>query len=204
MSKQARPNSPAGTRLRGPDGDGNYEVIIPSASAPGTEHTLDVTCTGAALGCSCPGYRRYLDYLASLRTATPLPARRPCWHVEGAADLLAHHLDPPPADPGGAALDRAQRDVDAETRAWTAAPVRPLDRLLADRHGAWLVTRSERRTVLTCAACFETSRFPDDAAAVAFLERGAVCRCGGGGPIPPAQGAARKPLDDCLQDLYGG
>jgi hypothetical protein len=139
MSKTSRPHSPAGTRLRGPDGDGNYEVIIPSESAPGTEHTLDVTYTGDALGCSCPGYRRYLDYLASLRTATPLPARRPCWHVEGAADLLAHLRDPRPADPGGAALVTAQDALDAETDEWRATSQQALDQLVERLGNAWLV-----------------------------------------------------------------
>jgi hypothetical protein len=136
-SKGSRPHSPAGTRLRGPDADGNYEIIIPSESAPGVEHTLDVTYTGDALGCTCPGYRRYLDYLASLRTARPLPARRPCWHVEGAADLLAHHRDPPPADPGGAARDRAQADTDREINDWVlGGKLSP---------PPWLVAPRERR-----------------------------------------------------------
>jgi hypothetical protein len=159
-SKQTRPHSPAGTRLRGPDRDGNYEIMIPSERAPGVWHTLDVAYTGDALGCTCPGYRRYLDYLASLRTATPLPARRPCWHVEGAADLLAHHRDRPPADPGGAArpdpgfatpldpddegpfaggaaLDRAQAAADGEINDW----------ILGSKLSPppWLVAPGERR-----------------------------------------------------------
>jgi hypothetical protein len=136
-SKQTRPHSPAGTRLRGPDRDGNYEIMIPSERAPGVWHTLDVAYTGDALGCTCPGYRRYLDYLASLRTATPLPARRPCWHVEGAAGLLAHHRDRPPADPGGAALDAAQADADKEINDWVlGGKLSPTP---------WLVGPGERR-----------------------------------------------------------
>jgi hypothetical protein len=119
-SKQARPHSPAGTRLEGPDAGGIYRIIVPSESRPGRAHELRVLYTGEAVGCTCEGHAAFLDYRATRHTpGTPL-ARRDCWHMEAAADLLAHHLDPPPADPGGAALDAAQADADDETDAWEA------------------------------------------------------------------------------------
>jgi mono/diheme cytochrome c family protein len=282
MSKQTRPHSPAGTRLEPPDEGGIYRIIIPSESRPGRAHELRVLYTGEAVGCTCEGHAAFLDYRATRHTpGTPL-ARRDCWHMEAAADLLAHHLDPPPADhgggldrdgrrraferykasqiskhpfladdhelwrayerefvgvddegppadPGGATLDRAQRDVDAETRAWAESPElagltasgdaahepRTLDDLVAAGGDAWLVSRSSTRVTLTCAACHGTRiKFESavsapsllagsEEAAAAWLANGGVCGCGGAGPTPPAPGAARKPLDDCLHDLYG-
>jgi hypothetical protein len=102
MAAKQRPHSPEGTRLEGPDRDGVYRIIIPSESRPGKEHTLTVAYDGTPLNCTCEGNVAYLAYQMSLGTVQPNPERRPCWHWLAAADLLAHHLDPPPADPGGA------------------------------------------------------------------------------------------------------
>jgi hypothetical protein len=100
-SERSRPHSPAGTRLQPADEGGIYRIIIPSESRPGRAHELRVLYTGEALGCTCEGHAAYLDYRATRHTpGTPL-ARRDCWHMEAAADLLAHHIEPPPADPGG-------------------------------------------------------------------------------------------------------
>jgi hypothetical protein len=42
-----------------------------------------------------------------------------CKHMRGFVDALRHHLgDPPPADPGGAALTAAQADVAGEINDW--------------------------------------------------------------------------------------
>jgi hypothetical protein len=118
MSKRTI-HSPAGSRLDGPDDHGIARIIIPSDSAPGTRHTLTVAYDGTAIDCTCQGHARYRAYQDSLLyTGAPLPERSDCWHMLGAADLLAHHLDPPPADPGGAALQGAQRDLDDEADAW--------------------------------------------------------------------------------------
>jgi hypothetical protein len=122
MAAKQRPHSPEGTRLEGPDRDGVYRIIIPSESRPGKEHTLTVAYDGTPLNCTCEGNVAYLAYQMSLGTVQPNPERRPCWHWLAAADLLAHHLEPPPADPGGAALEAAQDALDTETRAWTDPP----------------------------------------------------------------------------------
>jgi hypothetical protein len=91
-SKQVRPHSPEGTRLEGPDKQGTYTIIIPSESRAGKEHTLAVAYDGTPLACSCEGHATWLK----------AGGRNDCWHMPAAADLLAYHLDPPPADPGGA------------------------------------------------------------------------------------------------------
>jgi hypothetical protein len=120
MSKQTRPHSPAGTRLEPPDEGGIYRIIIPSESRPGRAHELRVLYTGEAVGCTCEGHAAFLEHRATRHTpGTPL-ARRDCWHMEAAGDLLSYHLDPPPAGAGGAALDAAQADADDEADAWEA------------------------------------------------------------------------------------
>jgi hypothetical protein len=90
-AKQTRPHSPAGTRLEGPDREGNYTIVIRSESRPlAVYHRLSVAYDGTPLGCSCEGHAAFLRSRE----------RHDCWHMGAAADLLAYHLDPPPADPG--------------------------------------------------------------------------------------------------------
>jgi hypothetical protein len=187
-----------------------------SQSREGKEHFSSCDERGGDLRCTCEGWAH----------------RRSCKHELGHLPTLAHFgvtFGPPPADPGGAALDRAQRDVDAETRAWAESPElagltasgdaahepRTLDDLVAAGGDAWLVSRSATRVTLTCAACYGVRiKFESavsapsllagsEEAAASWLANGGACGCGGGRPPPPAQGAARKPLRDHLDLLYG-
>jgi hypothetical protein len=238
-SKQARAHSPHGSRYCGIDRAGVHRLLIPSESRPGKWHTLLIDAGGVVISCSCEGYA------AAAGDAT----RRLCWHALAAQDLLAHHLDPPPADPGGAArpdpgfatpldpddegpfaggaaLARAQGALDAETRAWTEPPelagltacedaardevpsypypLPTLDEAVELAGNRWIQSRTAAGVRLVCASCGAVRGWATEVGAIDWLATDGRCSCGGTVPTPPAPGAARKPLDDCLLDLYGG
>jgi hypothetical protein len=199
MGSKQRRHSPHGSRYAGMDRKGVHRLLIPSGSRPGKEHTLLVDAGGVVVSCSCEGYA----------AAASDPTRRLCWHALAAADLLAHHLDPPPADPGGAALDAAQVDVDRETADWEREaapypyPLPTLDEAVALAGDRWIQSRTSAGLRLVCASCGAVRGWATEIGAIDWLATDGRCGCGGTGPTPPAQGVARKPLDECLLDLYG-
>jgi hypothetical protein len=104
MSKHTRPPlTPADSRYVGTNGRGQHVLVWPSQSRPDRWHHTWGN-DERAVGCSC-------------EAKTHSPARA-CKHQLAYPDALRHHLDPPPADPGGAALDAAQGALDGETADW--------------------------------------------------------------------------------------
>jgi hypothetical protein len=104
-SKRRPPLSRDMSEYLGLDAQGRHALAWPSCSRPGVRHfTLGVY--NRALSCTCEAYVYHPE--------------RPCLHMLAYPDALRHHLYPPPADPGGAALDRAQADADDEADAWEA------------------------------------------------------------------------------------
>jgi hypothetical protein len=239
MSKTKRPPlTPADSTYLGTI-VGDLELIRwESQSRHGVRHYTNGTLRGAE-NCSC-----------EWRQNNPASA---CKHMLAFVDALRHHLgEPPPADPGGAALDAAQDALDGEQQDWETVELSPehpggfwaataygpmhvtgdphmsdetlgalremaelavrqqldptpnaLDRAVAADGDRWLQSRTAAGVRLTCVACHAVRGWASEGMATAWLEGGGVCGCGGAGPTPPAPGAARKPLDECLLDLYG-
>jgi hypothetical protein len=105
MSKTQRtPLTPADCIYLGKGLDGLDTLRWESQSRGFVWHHTYGTPVGAQ-DCSCEWRQHHPD--------------QPCKHMLAFVDALRHHLgEPPPADPGGAALERAQGDVDDEADAW--------------------------------------------------------------------------------------
>jgi hypothetical protein len=206
-TKQRPPLTPADSTYLGLGHGDVHALRWASRSREGVRHTTFGTLAGAT-GCTCE-WREYHP-------------TEPCKHMRPFVDALRHHLgEPPPADPGGAALDLAQDALDDETRAWTEPPElagptaseeaarenlryhlrKRLDRAVADDGHRWIQSRTEAGVRLTCAACRTVRGWASEGLATAWLEGGGACGCGG--PTPPAPAAARKPLSEHLSALYG-
>jgi hypothetical protein len=135
-------------------------------------------------------------------------ARDGCRLLRAADPGFATPLDPDDEGPfaGGAALDAAQASLDGEMDDWLPAALRDHMRrrfdeaVAADGH-RWIQSRTEAGVRLTCVACHAVRGWASEGLAAAWLEGGGACGCGG--PTPPAPGAARKPIGECLADLYG-
>jgi hypothetical protein len=198
-----------------------------SQSREGKEHFSSCDKRGGDLRCTCEGWAH----------------RRSCKHELGHLPTLAHFgvtFGPPPADPGGAALDAAQGALDGETADWRdelppnfgTVAVTPevlerafgptgtpplaavgvsawgnlpatLDEAVADDGDRWIQSRTAAGVRLVCASCGAVRGWPTEVGAIDWLATDGVCGCGGAGPTPPAPGAERKPIADCLGDLYG-
>jgi hypothetical protein len=109
MSKQRPPLTPTDSEYSGMDEHEIHKLRWRSQSRDGVTHTTTGTTAGADY-CTCEAFQW------SLVGDGPIG----CKHTRCWSDALAHHLDPPPADPGGAALDRAQADADDEADVWEA------------------------------------------------------------------------------------
>lgn len=123
MAGKRRPRlTPDMSEYLGLDAQGRHCLAWASRSRPGVRHfTLGVY--NRALSCTCEAYVYHPE--------------TPCAHMLAYPDALRHHLDPPPADPDGAAPDRAQADLDADPGDW----------ILGGKLSPppWLVAPGERR-----------------------------------------------------------
>jgi hypothetical protein len=226
MSKQTRPPlAPAKSAYLGLDTFGWHTIAWASQSRPGvTHHTQGKP--GHGYSCTCPGWQH----------------RKTCKHTLSFDAALAYHLgEPPPTDPGGAALDAAQGALDGETADWRdelppnfgtvavtpellerafgaqgAPPLAAvavsawgnlpatLDEAVADDGDRWIQSRTAAGVRLVCASCGAVRGWATEVGAIDWLATDGRCGCSGARPTPPAPGAARKPIEDCLLDLYGG
>jgi hypothetical protein len=201
MSKLHRPES----LIRRKDSDfmderGHWWFAFdcPSESRAAERHNHDylVRDDGAEARCSCP----YAGW-----------DQRACTLVLCAADIARAEREReaggPPADPGGAALTAAQAGVDSELDDWMPAyphPLPTLDEAVELAGNRWIQSRTAAGVRLTCTSCRAVRGWATEVGAIDWLATDGRCGCGGRGPTPPAPGAARKPLDECLHDLYGG
>jgi hypothetical protein len=114
-SKQRPPLTPADAEYVGlariagaaPPVEARHLLRWPSRSRPGKEHFSSCDERGGDIRCTCEAWTY----------------RGACGHAAGHLDTLAHigvTFGPPPADPGGVALDRVQADADDEADAWEA------------------------------------------------------------------------------------
>jgi hypothetical protein len=94
-SKRPPPLTPADAEYLGMDKDATHALRWRSQSRDGVAHTTHGNAAGG-WRCTCEAYQWSL-------VGDGPPG---CKHCDAFADALAHHLDPPPADPGGAGLPK--------------------------------------------------------------------------------------------------
>jgi hypothetical protein len=99
--KRHAPLTPADSKYVGIDSEGWHMLVWPSQTRAYHSHNTFIHRDGG-LSCTCEAFTH----------------RGCCKHAAAAKDALLYHLDPPPADPGGAAPTAAQADLDGETGDW--------------------------------------------------------------------------------------
>jgi hypothetical protein len=201
MSKLHNPNNLMRDKDRdflGDDGHYWFSFLCPSESrsAEHHRHVYQVRDDGAVAFCTCP-------------YATNGGA---CTLVLCAADIARAEREReaggPPADPGGATLNRAQDALGDEIGDWRDEsppypyPLPTLDEAVALAGDRWIQSRTSAGVRLTCTSCRAVRGWATEVGAIDWLAGGGVCGCGGAGPTPPAPGAARRPMADLLADLY--
>jgi hypothetical protein len=200
VGKQRPPLTPAQSEYLGLDTFGWHTIAWASQSRPGvTHHTQGQP--GRGYSCTCPGWQH----------------RQTCKHTLGFDAALAYHLGEPPADPGGAALDAAQANVDGEIEEWLPAALRDhmrrrFDEAVAADGDRWIQSRTAAGVRLTCVACHAVRGWESEGLAAAWLEDGGTCGCGGGGPtasetaMPPkcrARGPESRAIEVIIFDARG-